>query len=91
MTMGKDGDELFDILDVREKLGSRKFTRKLLAEYHKDYLKIYEYDRAVKVALLNWTAGLAQGLVKYGNEGGLDAWRKMYNKYVPLADDTSKT
>ena len=87
LIMGKDGDELLEILDVMEKLGGRKFTRQLLAEYHKDYPKIYEYDRVVKAALLNWTAGLAQGLVTYGNEGGLDAWRKMYNKYVPLADD----
>ena len=69
--MGRDGDELLDILDVMEKFGSRKFTRKIFAEYHKDYPNIYEYDRAVTVALLNWTAGLAQGLVKYGNEGRL--------------------
>ena len=68
-------------------MGGRKFTRQLFAEHHKDYHKFYEYDRAVKVALLNWTAGLAQGLVKYGNEGGLAAWRNMYNKYVPLVDD----
>ena len=36
---------------------------------------------------MNWTSGVAQGLVKHGTEGGLDAWRKLYHKYIPLADD----
>ena len=80
MTMGKDGDELLEILDEIEKLGNQKLTKGQLERFAKEILKIYEYDRAVEAALPNWTVGLAQGLVQYANEGGLDAWRKMYNK-----------
>ena len=48
--------------------------------------KALEYDRVVKAALLNWILGIAQGLVEHGTEGGLDAWRKLYHRYIPLAD-----
>ena len=36
---------------------------------------------------MNWTSGVAQGLIKHGVDNGLDAWRKLYHKYVPLAED----
>ena len=85
--MGQDGDELATILDEVEKLGNTKVDKLRIAKLAEEFPKVYEYDRAIKSALLNWTAGVAQGLVKHGLEGGLDAWRKLYHKYMPLADD----
>ena len=87
MTMGMDGEDLLELLDVVEKRGKHKITRQLLSKIAKEYPKAYEYDRSIKAALMNWTSGVAQGLVKHGTEGGLDAWRKLYHKYMPLADD----
>ena len=52
--------------------------------------KIIEFEVAVKAALLNWTSGVAINIVRYGVCNGFDAWRKLYNKYVPsppLAED----
>lgn len=36
---------------------------------------------------MNWIGGIAKGLVKHGVDNGLDAWRKLYHKYVLLAGD----
>ena len=47
----------------------------------------YEYDRAVKVALLRFMSGIAKGLVRFGAESGLDVWRKLHRRYMPLAED----
>ena len=58
-----------------------------LARFTREMLKATEYDRSIKVALTNWTQGIAQGLVEHGTECGFDAWRKLCNRYVPLADD----
>ena len=85
--MGQDGDELDSILDEIEKLGNTKVDKLRIAKLAEEFPKVYEYDGAIKSALLNWTAGVTQGLVKHGVEGGLDAWRKLYHKYMPLADD----
>ena len=52
----------------------------------KEYQQLYEYDKSIKAALMNWISGVARGLVTHGTEGGLDAWRKVYHKYMPLAD-----
>ena len=41
----------------------------------------------MNAALLNWTDGAAQGLVEHGCENGLDAWRRLYNRYIPGAED----
>ena len=32
-------------------------------------------------------AGIAQSIVKYGVEGGFDAWRRFDNRYVPVAEN----
>lgn len=73
MIMGVDGEDLLDMLDVMQKRGKNKFNRHLFNKVAKEYPKVYEYDRSIKAALMNWTAGVAQGLVKHGTEGGLDA------------------
>lgn len=87
ITMGEDGEELLRILDVVERFGKKTFTTVHLSRIKTRYPKASQYDRAVNVALLNWTGGIAQGLVRFGTQGGFDAWRKLYNKYIPLADD----
>ena len=87
MTMGDDGIELVNVLNDVEKYGNKKYTNEDLNEFAKKVLKAIEYDRAIEVALANWTAGIAQGFVEHGAEGGLDAWRTFYNRYISLADD----
>ena len=51
------------------------------------YPKMAEYNRAVLAALLNYTSGIARGMVEYGVENGVDARRRFYYHYMPLADD----
>ena len=87
LARGNDGTILIRVLDCVEKLGTKKFTITHLNNLQRQCSNAKEFDRAIKSALLNWTAGIAHGLVKYGTEGGLDAWRKLYNKYMPLAHD----
>ena len=87
LPQGEDGEQLLTILDYVETYGINKFT-----DYHFSNLKLQceqagEFDRAIQAALLNWTSGIAHGVIKYGVRGGLDAWRKLYNKYMPFAYD----
>lgn len=79
-----------EILDEIEKLVNKTFIKEDMKRLIKEVLKAAEYDRSIEVALLNWTSGVAQGLVKYGTEGGLDAWRKLCNKYISQWQTTSK-
>lgn len=87
LTQGHDGEELLDVLDHIESFGGEKLTNNYLANRSKQRHKVYEYSRVIKVALMNWTSGVAKGLIKHGVDNGLDAWRKLYYKYVPLAED----
>ena len=87
LTQGGDGEELLKILDSIEIYGEQKFTNTNLRALSEIYPKAYEYARAVNAALLNWTEGAAQGLVEHGCDNGLDAWRRLYNRYIPGADD----
>ena len=50
-------------------------------------LKIYEYSRVIKVAFMHWTGGAAKGLIQHDVDNGLDVWRKLCHRHVPLADD----
>ena len=34
-----------------------------------------------------YTSDIAEGMIKYGVYNGFDAWRRLYNHYVPLAED----
>ena len=52
---------------------------------------MYEYSRAITVALLIWTDGVAKGSIKHGVDNGLDALRKLYHRHVPLAGDMQNT
>ena len=85
--MGEDGEELIDVLDQVEKIGKSKVSSAVMHKLLKEWLRVGKYDRSIKAALFNWTPGVAQGFVKSGAEGGLDAWRKLCHKYTPMADD----
>ena len=87
ITMGEDGEQLLKILHWVETFGKKTLTITHLSKLCLQCLKAKQYDRSIKAALLKWTAGVAQGLVKYGTQCGLDALRKLYNKYIPLAED----
>ena len=70
-----------------EQCADETFTKEDLQDLSNRVPKAYQYDRAVRLVLLNYTTGLAHGRIKYGVECGLDAWRKLYNRYIPLAED----
>ena len=69
VTQGAEGEALIKILDYVETLGAKQFIDSHLTNLKRQCNKVGEFDRAVKSALLNWAAGFAQGIVKYGIEG----------------------
>ena len=88
MKQGADGDTLFTILNHVEKMGPNTFTNDMLKEIIViKYLKAPESDRAIRPALYNLINGIAKGLVQHNVANGLDAWRKLYHRYMPLASD----
>ena len=87
ITQGHDGEELLKILDHIETYGDVKFTNVKLKALADIYLKVYEYVRATNAALLNWIEGAAHGLVEHGCDNGSDVWRRLYNRYIPAAED----
>ena len=87
LVQGADGEVLLRILDKIEARGATKFTSAELQAMITKYPKVAEFDVAIKAALLNWTTGIANNMIEYGVNNGLDAWRKLYHRYVPLADD----
>lgn len=87
LPQGEDGEQLLAILDYVDTYGANKFTDDHLSNLKLQCEQAGEFDRAIRAALLNWTSGIAHGVVKYGVCAGLDAWRKLCNKYMPLAYD----
>ena len=77
LAQGQDGEMLLQVLDKIEKLGNNKYTNEQLTELGKVYPKATEFEIAIKTALINWTAGIANNLVRYGVCNGFDAWRKL--------------
>ena len=74
-------------LDKVEKMGGTTFTNEMLMELTIKYPKAGEWNKAIKAALLNWTSGIAKGLLQHNVANGLDAWRKLYHRYILLASD----
>ena len=74
-------------MDTIEALGTTKYINEELQELIKLYPKVAEFEIAVRAVLLNWTSGIAHNLVKCGICNGFDAWCKLYNKYVLLAEE----
>ena len=87
LAQGVDGEELLHILDKVEKMGGNTFTNELLKDLITVKPKAEEFNKAVNAALLSWTSGIAQGLVQHNVANGLDAWMKIYHRYIPLASD----
>ena len=67
---GQDGDIVVELFDRVEKFGARKVRRDVLGKLKPQILKIDDYDRSIRAALLNWTSGIASNIVKYNVEGG---------------------
>ena len=68
-------------------LEATKFINSQLQSIITKYLKIAEFDVAINVALWNWITRVVNNMLKFGVNNELDAWRKLYHRYVPLADD----
>ena len=83
----EDGEMLLKLLDEIE----NKWFTVFIHEQVKDEIGqcpiVAQFNRAILTALLNYTAGIVRGMIEYGIENGLDAWRKLYHRYMPLADD----
>ena len=82
---GKHGDTLNHILTWAEQRGDKQVTDRDLGRMENLIPKIWEFNRAVHAALKNWTEGDANKVVKYGANGGIDAWRRLYAECIPLA------
>ena len=84
---GHRGLQLFAILEDVEKYGDKLSDNNKLTALVAVCPKDYEYNAAIQIALQTYTTDIAEGMIKYGVHNGLDAWRKLYNHYVPLAED----
>ena len=87
LTQGQDGEELLTILDHIDTYGDNRFATIKLKALADVYPNAYEYALAVNAALLTWTEGAVHGLVEHGCDNGLEAWRRLYNRYLPAAED----
>ena len=86
-SQGEDDEVLLNMLTEIEKKAAMVFTNEQLKAEVQQYPKVSQFNRAIFTALLSYTAGIARGMVEYGVENGLDAWRRFYHHYMPLADD----
>ena len=76
-----------DILTVIERLRVDTFNIEQFRELTRQCPKAAEYNRVITSVLHNYITGVAKGMVEYGVENALDAWRKLYHHYLPLAED----
>lgn len=82
---GRHGIILNKLLTWAEEQGDNTIIDTLLEKCETAVPKILEYNRAIHASLKNWTDGEAKRFIKYEVTGGLDAWRKLYIEYIPLA------
>ena len=82
---GKHGMTFDKVLTWAENRGDRPIIDDISAKFEEKITNIWEYNRAIQAALRNWIEGDANKLVKYGSNGGTDAWRRLYAEYIPLA------
>ena len=85
---GKDGELLLKILDEVEKCGSTPFDNEKLNVLIQHYPIVTQSNTAVQAALENYTIDMAEGMVRHGVLNGLDAWRRLYNHYAPMVEDS---
>ena len=84
---GADAEILLRVLDKFEVLGPNKYINEQLQAAIAKNPKVAEFDTVIKAALFNWTTGTAHSITQHGVNNGFDAWRKLYNRYVFLAQD----
>ena len=84
---GGDGELLLKMFDQVEKWGSVPFDNDQLNALATQYPIVTQFNIAIQTALENYTTDVAEGMVRYGVLNGLEAWRRPYNHYVPMAED----
>ena len=72
------------MLTAAERQGDEPIDDKLLHNAAVKAPKVWEFNRVAHGALKNWIVGDAKKLVTYGVRGGSDAWRRLYNEYLPM-------
>ena len=82
---GRHGAIRNRLLTWAEQQGDIIITNAVLEKFENTVPQIWEYNRAIHASLKNWTDGEANRFIKYEVEGGIDAWRKLYIEYIPLA------
>ena len=88
LAQGSDGEVLLKLLDEVEARGANQYDNIMLQVLISKCPMAAELDTAIKAALLNWTIGVANNMIKYSVHNGFDAWRKLYHRYVPLVEDS---
>lgn len=86
-SQGEDGEQLLGVFDEREKIGLKTISNEQSRGLAAPCPKVAQFNRAMLSALLNYTSGVARGMVEYGVANGLDVWRRFFHRYMPLADD----
>ena len=71
------------MFDHVEAYGAERFTSGKLNALVEQCRKALEYERAIKAALLNWTTGIAQWLIRCDIDNGFDALSNLCNRYIP--------
>ena len=84
---GEDRGNIVGLFTELEEAGASTIIKTQHKEMVQTYPRAAQCNRAILSALLNYTAGIARGMVEYGVENGLGAWRRLYHHYMPLADD----
>ena len=84
---GPKGLTLLQILDNVEMYGSRPYDDNKLEALAQQCPRACEYNTGIIAALETYTSDIAEGMTKYGVCNAFDAWRRLYNHYVPLAED----
>ena len=82
---GVDGDILNKILTWDERRGDKIITDDQLERLEERIPQIWQCNKAIRAAFKIWTDGDAKRFIKYEVKMGIDAWRKMYIEYIPMA------
>ena len=84
---GIDGELMLEVLIEVEKYCNTPFDNDKFHDLILQCPKAAQFNAAVQAALENYTTDVAEGMVRYGVLNGIDAWRRLYNHYVFLAEE----
>lgn len=84
---GRRGLELLTIMEDVEKYYADPYDEAKLIALMVQCPWAVEYQEVIQNGLENYTTDIAEGTIRYGVPNGVDAWRKLYHHYVPLAED----